>query len=326
LSKWKKYIPEGTRDLLFDECTKKIDIINTLRNFYLENGFQEVITPTLEFYDVFHLDNLSIEQEKMYKLFDNNGRILVLRPDMTTPIARIAATRLKGANYPLKICYSGNIFRMNESLGGKLSEITQSGIEIIGASGVEADLEVIITAIKSLLSIGIKDFEIELGQADFFKYLIEDIDLCEEDLEKLRRLVENKNFTALEDFAYYNKDKLHKNAEILKKLPKLFGGIEILEKAKSLTNNEKALKALKNISDIYKKLETFGLSKFLSIDLGMVQHINYYTGMTFKAYSKKTGAEILSGGRYDSLIAQFGEDIPAAGFGINIDNIKDYEI
>jgi ATP phosphoribosyltransferase regulatory subunit len=257
----------------------------------------------------------------MYKLFDNSGKILVLRPDMTTPLARVAATRLKGASYPLRICYSGKIFRMNEAWGGKFSEITQSGIEILGISDLATDSEVIITAIKSLLSVGVIDFEIEIGQANFFKSIIEDIELEEEYFEVLRKLVENKNFTALKQFISENSAKLEDNIEILKNLPELFGGYEVLEKARVLTSNKNALSALDDIAEIYEKLRTIGLSKYISIDLGMVQHIDYYTGITFRAYSRKVGTDILSGGRYDKLISQFGENIPAIGFGINIDNV-----
>lgn len=321
MTNWKRYIPDGTKDLLFEDCSKKNNTINTLRSLYLRSGFEEVSTPTLEFYDVFHLDNLSIDQEKMYKLFDNTGRILVLRPDMTTPIARIAATKLKEASHPVRICYSGNIFMMNESWGGKFSEITQSGIEILGSDSLKADSEVIITAITALLSIGIKDFEIELGQAEFFRSLVEDVIFEEEEMERLRKLVENKNFARLREFVEENEDKLGKNAEALKNLPELFGGIEVLERAKNLTDNKNALLAIENIAKIYEKLEVIGLSKFVSIDLGMVQHINYYTGMTFRAYSRKVGTDILSGGRYDNLVSEFGENIPATGFGINIDSI-----
>ena len=130
---WKRYIPEGTRDILFHECSKKIELENILRKVYIDSGFLEVISPTLEFYDVFNGQNATLPQEKMYKLFDNQGRILVLRPDMTTPIARIAATKLRDMPHPLKLCYTSNVYRLNESLNGKNSEFTQSGIEIIGS-------------------------------------------------------------------------------------------------------------------------------------------------------------------------------------------------
>ena len=200
MNNWKRHIPEGSRDILFEDCNNKIKIIDTLRKLYISTGYLEVISPTLEFYDVFQGDDVSIEQEKMYKLFDNAGRILVLRPDMTMPIARIAATKLRDSAYPLRICYSGNIFRINEDWNGKVSEMTQSGIEIIGSESPKADAEVIITAISALLAIGVKKFELEIGQAEFFKGLIEDIELDYEEMERLRGLVENKNFGALREF------------------------------------------------------------------------------------------------------------------------------
>ncbi|MFT5875975.1 MAG: ATP phosphoribosyltransferase regulatory subunit [Clostridium sp.] len=322
MNNWKRHIPEGSRDILFEDCSNKIDIINTLRKLYINTGFLEVISPTLEFYDVFQGDNISIEQEKMYKLFDNAGRILVLRPDMTMPIARIVATKLKDSLYPLRICYSGNIFRMNEDWNGKVSEMTQSGIEIIGSESPKADAEVIITAIQALLATGIRKFELEIGQAEFFKGLIEDIDLNEGEMEKLRRLVENKNFGALREFIEEKEEMLGiKNVEALKRLPELFGGIEILGSARKLTQNKRALAAIDAIEKIYKRIESVGLGAHISIDLGMVQHIDYYTGITFRGYSSEVGTTIISGGRYDNLISKFGTSMPAVGFAIDVDNI-----
>jgi len=322
LNNWKRHIPEGSRDILFEDCSNKIEIINTLRKLYINSGFLEVVSPTLEFYDVFQGDNLSIEQEKMYKIFDNVGRILVLRPDMTMPIARIVATKLKDSLYPLRICYSGNIFRMNENWDGKVSETTQSGTEIVGSESPKADAEVIITAIQSLLAIGVKKFELEIGQAEFFKGLIEDIELDEDEMERLRRLVENKNFGALREFIEEKEAVLGtKNVVALKKLPELFGGIEILEKARTLTQNKRAQTAIDAIEKIYKRIESVGLGDYISIDLGMVQHIEYYTGIIFKGYSSKVGTTIISGGRYDNLISKFGEAMPAVGFAIDVDNI-----
>ncbi|MBU3141935.1 ATP phosphoribosyltransferase regulatory subunit [Clostridium sp. CF012] len=322
MNNWKRHIPEGSRDILFEDCNNKIKIINVLRKLYINSGFTEVISPTLEFYDVFQGDNIFIEQEKMYKFFDNVGRILVLRPDMTMPIARIVATKLKDSLYPLRICYSGNIFRMNENWEGKVSETTQSGIEIIGSESPKADEEVIITAIQALLAIGVKKFELEIGQAEFFKGLIEDIDLTEDEMEKLRRFVENKNFGALREFIEEKEGKFGaKDILALKKLPELFGGIEILAKARKLTGNKRAQAALDTIEKIHERIENVGLGKYISIDLGMVQHIDYYTGITFRGYSSEVGNTIISGGRYDNLISKFGETMPAVGFAIDVDNI-----
>lgn len=319
---WSRYIPEGTRDVLFEECSKKIEIENILRKVYIDSGFLEVISPTLEFYDVFIGENATLPQEKMYKLFDNQGRILVLRPDMTTPIARISATKLADIQHPLKLCYTSNIYRVNESLNGKNSEFTQSGIEIVGVKGIKADVEVIITGISALLNCGLKNFKIELGQAQFFKAIIEETNLLDEDKEKLRKFIENKNFTALTELLQDKEDKIdEKNLFVLKELPKLFGDIKILDRASELTDNIKAIEALENIRNIYNIIESVGLSDYLAIDLGMVQNLNYYTGIIFRGYTHGVGGSILSGGRYDNLISQFGDSQAATGLAINVDSI-----
>lgn len=323
MGKWNKYIPEGMQDLIFEDCSIKRDIESKLRDLYIKSGFSEVISPGLEFYDVFSTEHQYIEQEKMYKFFDNQGRILVLRPDMTTPIGRIVATKLKDSVKPIKLFYNANIFRINERLNGKVGEITQSGIEIIGSESIKSDAEVIITAINSLKSVGLNDFKIEIGQANFYKSLIKDIPFENSESEELRKHIENKNFAELEKFL---KDKNHilkdDNIEVLNKLPQLFGDKEVLEIAKGMTDNEGALKSIENIENVISILESVGLSNYVLIDLGMLHQINYYTGIIFKAYSSEIGEEILSGGRYDNLVGNFGYEMPATGFAANVDNIS----
>lgn len=320
--KWKRYIPEGTKDTLFEECVQKIEIEDILRKTYVESGYQEVISPTLEFYDVFIGENATLPQEKMYKLFDNQGRILVLRPDMTTPIARIAATKFQDASYPLKLCYTSNIYRVNERLNGKNSEITQSGIEIIGIKSLKADVEAIIMGINALIKCGLKDFKIELGQAEFFKAVIEDVTIAEEDRENLIKYVENKNIAALSEFVEEKSNEIGENALLmLKELPRLFGDIKVLDRAEELTDNAKVLSAIESIRKVYKIIESAGYGEYLSVDLGMVQHLNYYTGIIFRGYAHGVGGNILSGGRYDNLIGQFGLEKPATGFALYVDSI-----
>ncbi|MBV7274452.1 ATP phosphoribosyltransferase regulatory subunit [Clostridiaceae bacterium UIB06] len=320
--KWKRYIPEGGKDTLFEECAQKIEIEDILRKTYIDCGYQEVISPTLEFYDVFIGENATLPQEKMYKLFDNQGRILVLRPDMTTPIARIAATKFQDASYPLKLCYTSNIYRVNERLNGKNSEITQSGIEIIGVKSLKADVEAIIMGINALIKCGLKDFKIELGQAEFFKAVIEDVNIGEEDREKLIKYIENKNLAALSEFVEDKSNEIGENAlQMLKELPRLFGDIGVLDRAEELTNNAKVLDAIKSIRKVYKIIESAGFGEYLSVDLGMVQHLDYYTGIIFRGYAHGVGGNILSGGRYDNLIGQFGLEKPATGFALDVDSI-----
>lgn len=322
MGKWKKNIPDGTKDLLFKDCADKTYVEGILKQVYLNRGFLEIVTPTLEFYDVFDGDKVWIEQEKMYKLFDNKGRILVLRPDMTTPVARLAGTKLKDSFYPLKLCYCQNVFRTNEDLNGKRNEFTQSGIEIIGCGELRADVEVIATAVKALLVAKVDNFKVELGQIGFFKGIMDELNLEQEDKEKIRKYIENKNFASLRDFLQSKEDVLNKeNIEALNSLPALFGNISVLQRAKALTRSAAAVEALKNLEDIYYVLQSMGLSEYISLDLGMVHNIDYYSGLIFRAYIEGAGDDVLYGGRYDGLVNNFGVDVPATGFAINVDRI-----
>jgi ATP phosphoribosyltransferase regulatory subunit len=319
---WMRYIPEGTKDLLFDECSEKIRIEELLRESYNACGFVDIITPTLEFYDVFNGDHTTIAQERMYKLFDNHGRIMVLRPDVTTPIARVTATKLNEAAFPVRFCYTSNVFRVNESLFGKANEVTQSGVEIIGVNSIKADAELIITGINALRNCGLEDFKIEIGQAEFFKSLLEELNVGVECKETIRGYVEDKNFITLD---HYLREKIKDYSEYklraLREIPKLFGKIEIVDKARKLTSNKDALEALDNIMQVYRLIDRAGLAAYITIDLGMVQNLDYYSGIIFRAFTFGTGSYILSGGRYDELIKTFGRDLPAIGFAIDVDSL-----
>lgn len=318
----KRYIPDGMHDILLEECEHKDEIEESFKKVYTQSGFNEIMSPMLEFYDVFNASSKIIDQEKMYKLFDNRGRILVLRPEMTTPIARIASTKFNKSFYPLKLWYNAEIFRVNEDMNGKMNEITQSGVEIIGSSSIKADVEVIETSINALKKAGVTNFIIEIGQANFFKSIIESTKLNEEESEIVRLLIENKSFTELEKFIDNKKDKIdEEDIKILKEIPKMFGGIEVVDYALSITKNDGAVKSLLNIKEIYKMLNAIGDSSYIKIDLGMVQHIKYYTGIIFRAFGSELKGVLLSGGRYDNLLGQFGEDAPATGFAINVDNV-----
>jgi ATP phosphoribosyltransferase regulatory subunit len=322
LGRWKRNIPEGTRDILFDDCALKSKLEKKFKDLYVNRGYMEINTPTIEFYDVFDSENMWIDQETMYKFLDQNGRIMVLRPDITTPVARIAGTKLKDSYYPLKFFYSLNVFRCNENLNAKSNETTQSGVEIIGIDNLRADVEVIVTAIKALLEAGIDDFKIELGHAQFFKGIMEETNLDSLEIEKIRNYIEDKNFGALKDFLENMELDQCTIIEICT-LPRLFGDIDVIEKARRFTDNEKALIALNNIEEIYNVLDNIGLSKYFSVDLGMVHQMDYYTGVIFRAYVDGAGNNVLYGGRYDNLIENFGKTLPATGFALNLDNVTE---
>lgn len=315
-----KFLVEGTNDILFKQCEIKNDIIGKIRNVFKGYGFLEIQTPTLEFYDVFNFDNHPIDDEKIYKLIDYKSRIVVLRPDFTIPIARVYSSKIKEGTY--KLCYFGQVYRANEHNYGKNNEITQCGLEIIGSNNTRAEVLLIVTAIEALKSIGLDDFKIEIGQCEFYKGLMEDLDFTEEEKSELQKYIINKNIGALNRFLDYKKDNLDKNTyELLRNLPQLFGGTEVLDEVEDYIKSKKTADALEEIRYIYEMLKNLGYEKYIFIDLSLIQDFNYYTGVIFKGYVKDLGEEILSGGRYNSLMSEFGIDAPAVGLGINIDNI-----
>jgi ATP phosphoribosyltransferase regulatory subunit len=319
---WNKNIPEGTCDYIFEEAKNKLDLAENVRSLFTKRGYKDIITPTIEFYDVFSSPGRIVNQETMYKLFDKNGRILVLRPDMTAPIARIAGTKFSDLKSPIKICYVANVFRINESYNGKPSEVTQAGIEIIGTKSVKADAEAIITGVRSLLSLGINDFVIEIGHAGFFNSITGRTNLSEDEKESIRELIESKNYAGLDTYLSKNLSiKDSRTIKMLSVLPDLFGGIEILNYAEEHLNCDGTKEAIDDIKEVYTLIKDSGLDKYIMFDFGMVHELHYYTGIIFRGYSNLLGQDIISGGRYDSLISNFGSSMPSTGMALYLDNI-----
>lgn len=311
--------PEGTKDLLFEESMVRREIENNLHEIFKKSGYCEFITPGLEFYDVFNLNSSYFPQENLYKLTDSKGRLLVLRPDSTMPIARAVATRLKDATLPLRIFYNQNVYRTEPSLKGRSVEIGQTGIELIGSQMKTADLEVISMAAAALKACGL-NFSLEIGNIGVCKELVSRLEVSEREKEYIRQLIETKNFPALNDML----DSIGSGnvTEALKKLPALFGGEEVFEKAKKVMPDEKITEILDELKEIYKDVSDIcGKDIEITVDLGLVNKTDYYTGLIIKGYLQGHGDEVLSGGRYNKLISEFGYDIPAVGFAVNVDAI-----
>ncbi|OPZ94805.1 MAG: ATP phosphoribosyltransferase regulatory subunit [Firmicutes bacterium ADurb.Bin419] len=320
MTKWKIYTPEGVQDVLVNECFVKRNIEEKVRNVFRSSGFYEVETPIVEFYDAFLAEDGITAQETMFKFFDQQGRILVLRPEITIPIARLAATKYKDYDHPLRFCYIGNTFNYKELGGGKQKEFTQSGVELLGINSPEADAEVIATAINAVRAAGLENFQIDIGQVDFFKGLMEETGLTAEETEQMRILIDRKDYLAVEELV-----KTHNIREDLKELvlslPRLFGSLDVIETVEKYSLNEKSINALENLRRVLKILEDYELSKYVSIDLGMVQSLNYYTGIIFRGFTYGAGFPILSGGRYDKLVEKFGKVSPATGFSLGINMV-----
>lgn len=312
--------PEGTKDLLFGESVVRRTIEDTLLKLFKSRGYSEIITPGLEFFDVFNMKSRYFAQETLYKMTDSKGRLLVMRPDSTMPIARVVATRLRDAELPLKLCYNQTVYRNESVLKGRSDETVQAGIELIGSEMKMADLEVISAAVDALNAFGL-EFSLELGHIGVFKALVERLDADEKDKDHIRKLIENKNFPALNDFL----DTFGNNSitAALKKLPALFGGEEVFEKAEELIPDENVKRILDELREIYCDIaDICGSEGNITVDLGLVNKTDYYTGLIIKGYLKGHGEAVISGGRYDKLISDFGYDIPAIGFAVNVNAIS----
>ena len=315
---YNKVTPEGTKDYIFDECTRKSHVTGSLKKIFKERGYRRVMTPTIEFYDVFGASADYLPQENMYKLMDNKGRLMVLCPDGTIPIARLSATRLLHMEMPLRLYYSHNVYRMANGLRGRSSEIYQCGVELIGSGSMRSDLEIMEMAAASLESISNgAGYRLELCHIGYFKALMDSLGADEETREEIRRNIEQKNFASLNDLL----EQFPNNAAAaaLKYLPRLFGGEEVFEQAYTLFEDASARESLDYLRNIYNSLQQLGLGDKVIIDLGLVNQAEYYTGIIFRGYFNEVGEPVLSGGRYDNLLSDFGADFPAVGFAVNVD-------
>lgn len=308
--------PEGTRDRLFAECRDRRQVQDDLTALFRRRSYAEIITPEVEFYDLFLRSGNPMPQEAMLKIIDRSGKIMVMRPDCTTPIARVAATKLKTVPLPQRLYYNQTVFRSGDAHKAASSEIAQCGVELIGASGKKADVEMVAMAVDSLCACGLKNFHIELGHVGFFRSLAAGMDMDSSEIEQMRKLIEGKNFAVLNDMLepYAGKPA----CAALRRLSHLFGGAEVLLEAERLTVSSEALTYLRAL---YKELEAAGYAQYIRFDLGLVHQIDYYTGVVFRGYVEGAGDAVLSGGRYDALVGAFGRPAQATGFAIDVDAV-----
>ena len=283
-------------------------------------GYQDIETPTFEFFDIFNESRGSVKAKEMFKFFDRDNHTLVLRPDETPAIARCVTKYFTEEDMPLRLCYLERTFINNTSYQGRLKEAAQTGVELIGDDSSDADAEILAMVIRALKAAGLTEFQVELGEVDFFRGLLEEAGMDEEMEEKLRELIENKNYFGVEELVMEQPIPQELKDAFLK-LPELFGSLEEIQAAREFTKNPRALRAIDRLEEVNRILEYYDLSEYVSYDLGMLSQYQYYTGIIFKAYTYGTGDYIVNGGRYDKLLVQFGKDAPAVGFGISVDDL-----
>ncbi len=292
------YTPEGTHDRLFDECRERRAVQSVLTHLFNKRGYAEIVTPEVEFYDSFIAGGCAISQESMLKVIDRSGKICVLRPECTIPIARVAATKLKDEPLPQRFYYNQNVYRSSIGNRGDEGERAQCGVEMIGARGIRSDLEMICMAVDSLRACGAADFHIEIGHAGIFRALSSAMDIDNDTIERIRRLIEGKSFAALRDFLAPYADE--PACQALNRLVYLFGGIEVIDQAQALDCGEEG--TITYLRTLYQLLDQAGYSEYIRFDLGLVHQIDYYTGVIFRGYAEGAGTAVLSGGRYDNLL------------------------
>ena len=314
------HTPEGVRDIYNSECKRKSAVEKRIHHILELYGYQDIETPTFEFFDIFNSDTGTVSSVEMFKFFDRNNNTLVLRPDMTPSIARSVAKYYSACEFPLRLSYRGNTFLNNRSYQGKLTEKTEMGAELINDDSPEADAEGIIMMIDCFLAAGLTDFRIDIGQAEFYKGIMDALEASEEVKEQIHEYIENKNALGMEILlSDLSMKDCYRN--ILLEYNDLYGDVTMLEKAKKLTINPRCQAAIARLEEVYEVLKLYGYEKYVSFDLGMLSKYHYYTGVIFKAFSYGVGDAIVKGGRYDKLLGCFGKSAPAIGFAVVIDDL-----
>ena len=304
--------PYGTRDFLPAEAAAKRAVGQKIFKLFASFGYEEVVTPTMEYLETLTTSGGRVIEPHLFKMFDRNNRTLALRHEMTTPIARLAVSRLKDSPLPLKLSYNTNVFRFRTNQPGRQCEFYQAGVELLGISNAFADAEIIALAAQALSVAGLEDFKICLGQVEFAGGLMEN--LSAELQAQIKSAIERHDIVALNNLPVDDR---------LKKIPTLQGGKEILSEAQAVADNERSQRALENLTEIYRLLEIYGVADKITFDLGLIRDFEYYTGMVFEAYSHGVGYSLAGGGRDDNMLKDFGAARAATGFALGIERILD---
>lgn len=314
------HTPRGVRDLLPHTARRKGALEYHLARHFSGWGYDPVVTPTLEFMDVLHMAETAPAGEQLYRLVDREGRVLALRPEMTVPIARLVASRMKDYPPPLRLFYIGSVFRYDEPQSGRLREFTQAGLELIGAPGPSADAEVIAVVIEAMMALGLRDFRVDVGHVGFTAGVIDSLSLGAKATAAIRRTLLEQDHVGMEQVleecgaSKEAKDALHV-------LTGLRGNSDILAHAQSLAGSEPTERALENLALVTRHLEDLGVAGWVRLDLSMLKQADYYTGVVVEGYTSEMGYPLCSGGRYDHLLERFGHPAPATGLAIGVERL-----
>ncbi len=317
---WDGRLPHGVADIFGADAARHIALRRMLREVFTAWAYQEVIPQTFEYAEAQATELSPQLREGMYRFVDREGRALALRADLTVATARIVGTRLYDQPLPLRLFYVGHVFRHEEPRAGRRREFTQAGIELIGAGSAEADAEVLTIAITALQRAQLPRFQLNVGHSGWFRSLLATVAVSEAALERVRVAVDRKSSAALLEAA----EALPLEAKVRDALlatPRLSGGPEVLQQAAALAPNEGAVQAIERLGLVYALMARRGLEAYVTLDLGEVRGMQYYTGLRFEVFAPGLGVPLCSGGRYDGLLAHFGPPLPAVGFALELERL-----
>ncbi len=315
------HTPEGVRDIYGDEMLKKLVLSGKLKKVVNSFGYREIETPSFEYFDIFSGDVGTTPSKEIYKFFDSENNTLALRPDFTPGVARSAVKYFMDENLPFRLCYLGNTFNSRFSLQGKLKEVTELGVEYMGEPSVDADAEMVFLSHELLKAAGLKDFQICIGTAEYFRGITEATLLSQETVAELSYHIRNKNYFGTMD-ALNDVDIPADIRDTLLSFQDYFGGYEVLkEAAVRVADIPRSKEAVSRLITLYERLKIYGIESYVTFDLGMLSRHHYYTGILFRGYTFGTGDAIIRGGRYDDLLQKFGKPGAAIGFTLVIDQL-----
>lgn len=314
------HTPQGVRDVLPEEARAQATLQQRLSEHFTRWGYDPVATPTFELFDVLRLAGDAESDEQLYRFVDRDGSIVALRPEMTVPIARMVASRLQNQVQPLRLQYTGSVFRYDEPQAGRLREFTQAGVELIGAPGPQADAEVIALTISALVELGLSGFRMDIGHVGFASSVLASLGLPVQAQHAIRQSLLSQDYVSLQVILdeYEATDEARAN---LQQLISLRGDHDILARALPLARTDSGKEALENVAAVYRHLQAHGVAGWVRIDLGMLKPLDYYTGIIVEGYTDDMGYTLCTGGRYDTLLQRFGCDMPATGLAIGVERL-----
>lgn len=310
--------PNGFRDFMPKEARRRERLNCAVQSMFEDRGYAPIETPTLEYMRV--MDRGGHVPGNPIKLLDAEGDLLAMRPDVTLQVARMCATRLADQEGPFRFRYSQRVFREAVSQTAENREMTQVGLEFIGAEGAQADAEVIGLMVETLCLCGLRDFTVSLGTVCVLSDLLDGATQDADWKAQVRTAFHDSNFVELDQLcedpripSYY--------ANAIKQLPRLRGGAEAIESVRALVEPLGCAGGLDALATTFAALEERGLAESLLVDFSVIGSFDYYTGVLFEVYSPELGTPLGSGGRYDNVLANYGKARPAAGFGLYLERV-----